>query len=90
LRGIGATVRSALTSGADRLIGCSAGNAGLAMALAVEATNQQGKLTLFIPESANPMVKEKLQSFGVDLRVEGKTVEESEQKAKQLLAKSKV
>jgi len=64
LRGVGATAQSALESGATRLIGCSAGNAGLAMAYVAESLGQKDKLSLFVPENSNPLVVEKLKSYG--------------------------
>ncbi len=58
IRGIGRTVQLAVKDGVRHLVGCSGGNAGLAMAYAAQKT--KAKLTLFIPKSTKPMMFDKI------------------------------
>ena len=58
IRGIGHTCQEAVRNGAKSLVGSSGGNAGVAMAYAAEQLGV--KLSLFIPESSPPVIKEKL------------------------------
>ncbi len=57
IRGIGLTVQRAVADGVKQLVGCSGGNAGLAMSHAAERSTVSH--TLFGPKSTNPMIFEK-------------------------------
>lgn len=63
-------------------VAASAGNHGLGVAWAAEASGRREPVTLFLPESAPLRKIEKLRRFAIDLRVGGATFDDAERAAR--------
>ena len=64
------------------VVTASAGNHGLGVAFAAQATGGAVETTVFVPETTPRAKRDKLGRFPVELRVEGATYEDSERRAK--------
>ncbi|KAL1453852.1 hypothetical protein WDU94_010161 [Cyamophila willieti] len=75
MRGIGNRCQMALLRGAERFVGASGGNAGVALARAARILNVPA--TVYVPVTASPMVIKKLQQDGAVVRTVGNNFSEA-------------
>jgi len=75
IRGIGRTMQEAVRSGADRFVGSSGGNAGMAMAVAAKQLKKP--LTIFIPRSTKAFMVERLRAEEAVVVVAGENWDEA-------------
>jgi len=79
IRGIGLTMQEAVKAGAQKFVGSSGGNAGMAMAVAAKQLAK--KLTIFIPRSTKAFMVKRLEAEGAEVVVAGENWDAANEEA---------